>query len=98
MNFKDNNYNFNSIILPSINDKTNTDNLLRKIEEVSKNNDVICTTSGRFELIKDLKIQTIKIPNIFTEILNKNKEVSQSELSEINCDEDEIIKIIDKAK
>jgi hypothetical protein len=59
------NYNFNSIILPNISDKTNTDNLLRKIEEVSKNNEVIWITSGRFELIKDLKIQTIKIPNIF---------------------------------
>ena len=59
------NYNFNSIILPSINDKTNTDNLLRKIEEVSKNNEVIWITSGRFELIRDLKIKTIKIPNIF---------------------------------
>ena len=33
-----------------------------------------------------------------TEILHKNKEVSPSELSQINCDEDEIMKIIDKAK
>jgi hypothetical protein len=33
-----------------------------------------------------------------TEILNKNKEVSPNKLSQISCDEDEIMKIIDKAK
>jgi hypothetical protein len=48
------NYNFNSIILPSLNDKTNTDNLLRNIDEDSKNYEVIWITSGRFEIIKDL--------------------------------------------
>ena len=59
------NFNFEPLILPSIDDKVKSTSLLKKLQQAGNKKELIWISSGRFDLINNLDIKTIKIPNIF---------------------------------